>query len=290
MLAIDIIEGCNFKCYFCPASEVEQNIYMDLDLFKRIVLEAEELGIRYIDLVPLKGEPFLHPDIYEMIDFADKHVERVNIISNGSAINAKKLSTINRKSLHLSISWYGSTPERFKELTCTTDQLFKIVHRKVEDLKNYGIPFEIARRDVGRVFNYNQFETRKKFDGPKKCDHHQRPRIAPTGKVTYCEMLPGRTNYVDDIYFADLNTESLKEALTNPLRYKFFESESICRKHCFDVSETCISKPTLPMYKLMFDARKKYEDDVEKVDAQYKILEALADSEVLKGSEIYDKR
>jgi hypothetical protein len=168
--------------------------------------------------------------------------------------------------------------------------LFKIVCRKVEDLKTYGIPFEIARRDIGRVFNYNEFETRKRFDGPKKCDHHQRPRIAPTGKVTYCEMLPGRTNYVEDIYFADLNHISLKEALTHPLRYKFFESESICRKHCFDVSATCISKPTLPMYKLMFDARKKYENDIESVNAEYKILEELADREVQKATELWDKK
>jgi molybdenum cofactor biosynthesis enzyme MoaA len=46
MLAIEILEFCNFRCYFCKAKDITQPKFMSLDLFKRIIIEAKELGIK----------------------------------------------------------------------------------------------------------------------------------------------------------------------------------------------------------------------------------------------------
>lgn len=274
---IDLIEGCNYKCYFCEARDVKQFKYLNLDLFKSIVLQAEELGLTEIHMVPLKGEPFLHPDIYEMIDFADAHVKNLYIKSNGSAINVPELSRTNRKNLRLGISYYGSTVEKFKELTCTNASQFKIFHRKLAELKEYNIEHQIDRRDVDWTFNYDGIETRPPFNGNKKCLQHQRPIILVDGKVTFCSFIPGIVRDHSAMNFSDLNTVSLEQALSNPLRYKFFDSQSICEKYCVDVDEHCHINPPIQMYKLMTMSKKQYEQDKESVDLEYNKFEKIVD-------------
>lgn len=94
MIVVEILEYCNFKCYFCKAKDITEPKYMPLDLFKRIILEAKEMGITEIDLIPAKGEPFLHPDIYEMLDFLNTHMKHTIVFSNATAINVNKLKHV----------------------------------------------------------------------------------------------------------------------------------------------------------------------------------------------------
>lgn len=43
---------------------------MEVELFNRIVDEAVQLGITELVLTPPLGEAFLHPDIYDMLEYA----------------------------------------------------------------------------------------------------------------------------------------------------------------------------------------------------------------------------
>jgi hypothetical protein len=108
------------------------------------------------------------------------------------------------------------------------------------------------------------------------------PRISPYGDITFCKFVVGRSGNIPEINFGNLHNTTLKEVLTNPMRYKFFETESICRKYCVDVSESCIVKPTLTSYKIMMMSKKQYEKQIEVTDEKYKILE-LAVDKVNKG-------
>ena len=147
MLNIEIIEGCNFKCYFCPAKDITNNIYIDLELFKRIIVEARQLGITTVKLTPGRGEPFLHPNIYEILDVACRHMDRVHMFTNATAINVDKLKAVMSPKLDLHVSFYGSTAEKFVELTCTNKRLFDIFHRKLAELKAADIQHTIERKN-----------------------------------------------------------------------------------------------------------------------------------------------
>jgi hypothetical protein len=203
-------------------------------------------------------------------------MKEVNLVTNLSAANVSKLKEINLSHTSLTVSYYGDTVEKFKEMTVTNGSLFKIVHRKLEELKTYRIPHTIGRRDINWNLNYDDKEHLPPL-GAKKCPQHQRPRISPQGDVTFCKFIVGRSGYIPDINFGNLHDITLREALSNPLRYKFFDTESICRKHCVDVSETCVVKPTLTSYKLMALSKKQYETDTETTNKKYKVIEIAVD-------------
>ena len=273
MLVVEIIEYCNFKCYFCAAKDIKEPVYMSLELFKRIILEAKALGITDLDMIPSKGEPFLHPDIYEMLDFANAHMKYITIFSNASAINVSKLQKTNLKNTSLSISYYGSTPEKFKELTAMDSKLFDIVHTRLSDLSKANIKYNLERRDINYKFSYAGTPRLNKFDFKVKCHFHTMPKIHADGRVTFCKFAKSNVPDNDAIYFANLHNKSLKEALEHPIRYKFMDSQSICANRCSSFELTCF-KESIPSFKLMAVSKKQYLANPEPVDQQYREIES----------------
>lgn len=273
MLAIEIIEGCNFKCYFCQAKDVKTNAYMDLELFKRLILEAKDLGIDIIDMIPAKGEPFLHPDIYEMLDFANKHMKEVLIFSNGTAINVKRLKQIDMTHISLNISLYGKTVERFKELTCVSEKQFEIFNRRLDEMRAAGIKFEIGRRDYGwKLRDWNTLNDYD-FDPNVKCQYHSVPKVHPDGRVSFCKFVRCDLPTSETVMFNNVTNKSLKEVLEDPIRFKFMDDQSICVKHCGSYDCSCRVKQTLSSVKLLLSSKKNYQANKERVDLQYKEIE-----------------
>lgn len=272
MLVIEIIELCNFKCYFCKAKDLAKPTYMPLDLFKRIILEAKAMGITEVDLIPAKGEPFLHPDIYEMLDFVNHHMEYSIIFTNASAINVPKLASLRLNKVNLNVSYYGATPEKFNEMTGATETLFNIVHDKIDSMKAAGIRFNVERRDYGYVFNYPGSPKTDNMDPSVKCHFHSMPKIMANGDVVFCKFVKDNTPENDKVAFANLHNTSLKDALEDPIRYKFFDSQSICINHCSSFSRTCY-KESIVSFKIMAASKKNYSANKEVVDNQYNEIE-----------------
>jgi hypothetical protein len=275
VISIELIEGCNFKCYFCRAREVKENVYVDLALFKRIILEAEQLGITTVKLTPCRGEPFLHPHIYEILEFACAHMTRVHMFTNATAINVKKLKRIDRTGLELDVSFYGDTSETFIRLTETSSHLFDIFHRKLADLTANGIEYTIHRRDQEYFFDYEGGPDKETlpFDANAKCKYHQNPKIMANGDVTFCTLARDEMPDVSEIFFANMHNTSLREALEHPMRYKFFDSQSICENYCTSYDRPCRSKHSIVSLKLLAAAKQKYVANSESIDAAYTNLE-----------------
>lgn len=261
MLAIEIIEGCNFSCYFCRARLVDKNKYMNLELFKRIVAEAKELGITQLKLTPGRGEPFLHPDVYEMLDIACSNMSNVLMYTNATPINIEKLKAINTSTLNLNISNYGMDAAKFKELTCTTDRMHRLFLERLEELKTSGIRHTIYRRDIDYQFDYMGGDDRNiaAFTSSHKCIHHQQPKIFVDGRMTFCNTLREEAPTCDSIFFVDLTCTPLHDAMTHPLRYKFFDTQAGCRKaQCTSYAQNCGSHHSLSSMKLMVQSKTKY--------------------------------
>lgn len=272
MIVVEIIESCNFKCYFCKAKDVAVPAYMPLDLFKKVILEAKELGITEIDLIPSKGEPFLHPDIYEMLAFLNEHMKHTIVFTNVTAVNVSKLKDVPLKRIKLCVSYYGSTPAKFKELTSMNKKMFDIVHKRLAELDEAGIQYNLERRDFDYTFNHTGSTTNDKLDPSLKCHFHSMPKILVNGDVVFCKFVKDNTPPTDKVAFANLYKTSLKDALENPLRYKFFESQSICLNHCSSFSRTCY-KESVVNFKLMANSKKKYTANPTPTDQQYRELE-----------------
>ncbi len=88
---IEISSVCNMKCPMCYTitDEFKKNIkrkYMELNLFKKIIDECAKYGT-YSIRISLRGEPFIHKDVIQMIRYAkDKGIKEVSSLTNNLAM------------------------------------------------------------------------------------------------------------------------------------------------------------------------------------------------------------
>jgi SynChlorMet cassette radical SAM/SPASM protein ScmF len=81
-----LTEGCNLRCRHCwiaPKYQSEGNSYrtLDLDLFKSIIEQAKPLGLTGVKLTG--GEPFLHPQINEILEYIQAEDLQLTVETNG---------------------------------------------------------------------------------------------------------------------------------------------------------------------------------------------------------------
>lgn len=86
-IQIQTFTGCNADCVFCPYGETyrtQPRGKMPLDLFRRIVDEAAEHGVRRLSPY-LMNEPFMDRDLFEKLRYAKRKMPRCRIVltSNG---------------------------------------------------------------------------------------------------------------------------------------------------------------------------------------------------------------
>lgn len=95
-MVIHITEACNLKCIHCYASAgYSKKSHMKLETYKSLLDSLKNLGTLFLSVSG--GEPLLHPDIVEILEYSKKLNMRVLLTTNGTLINkkiAKKLSEL----------------------------------------------------------------------------------------------------------------------------------------------------------------------------------------------------
>jgi radical SAM protein with 4Fe4S-binding SPASM domain len=81
---IEITNVCNLACSFCPRTK-RQPGFMDTETFSNILDQIKP----YTDYIyfHVKGEPFLHPEIDQLLDISYEKGFYVNITTNGTLIH-----------------------------------------------------------------------------------------------------------------------------------------------------------------------------------------------------------
>jgi SynChlorMet cassette radical SAM/SPASM protein ScmF len=110
-----LTEGCNLRCRHCwiaPKYQTEDNSYpaLDLDLFKSIITQAKPLGLAGVKLTG--GEPLLHPQITEILEYIRAEDVHLTVESNGVLCTpelASKIATC--KNAFVSLSLDGADAE-----------------------------------------------------------------------------------------------------------------------------------------------------------------------------------
>ena len=151
-LCFEIIQTCPNKCQFCSSnSSQEQKTIISLDDFKRTVMHFINHG--GLDEISISGgEPFLHPDLFEMVQFCKSQGIRTVIFTSGIK-KAEELSTEYteymqnkcKKDLH-EIEMYEPWNERLKRNVktyydrCIEQRPFgAITKQECEKLKELGL-------------------------------------------------------------------------------------------------------------------------------------------------------
>ena len=110
-----LTEGCNLRCRHCwiaPKYQGEGHTYpsLDLELFRSIIEEAKPLGLSAVKLTG--GEPLLHPNINEILDFMQTVDIRLIVETNGTLCTpelARKMAACENP--FVSVSLDGTNPE-----------------------------------------------------------------------------------------------------------------------------------------------------------------------------------
>jgi|TARA_Y100000310_G_scaffold124755_1_gene123546 radical SAM protein with 4Fe4S-binding SPASM domain len=98
-LLVEPVSACNLRCPFCH--QIDDNFTsnqqmmgnMDLNLFKKIVDEAHDGGTQAFTLT-CRGEPTLHPQIGEMIEYCSNKFIELKMNTNGTRLNEKLIHQI----------------------------------------------------------------------------------------------------------------------------------------------------------------------------------------------------
>lgn len=100
-IQIEISSYCNGKCVYCPHTEYQknwQNRYLTMELFQNLIPAFAKTN-----LVHLQGwgEPFTHPEFFDMLRAAKEAGCMVGTTTNGSLLSREKIEALVKEDLDL---------------------------------------------------------------------------------------------------------------------------------------------------------------------------------------------
>jgi len=143
---IEISSACNLRCPMCYTitDEFKNSInvgLMDFELFKKIIDESSKYN-PYSIRISLRGESFLHPNVYDMIKYAkDSGIKEVSSLTHGGMLDEKKfrnLIEIGLDWLTISFDGIGETYNKIRAPNKFDEQVQKI-KRFSEIKKELGV-------------------------------------------------------------------------------------------------------------------------------------------------------
>jgi MoaA/NifB/PqqE/SkfB family radical SAM enzyme len=124
-ILVDLTEVCNLRCTHCPHPEFKQSEhyaarYVDPELNAKMVDEVKAHGqgitqyIRYAS----NGEPLVHPNAYEMIEYAALNSGvYVTLTTNGTIMNERRTQRLLNSNVHMiDISIDAYSPETYAKI------------------------------------------------------------------------------------------------------------------------------------------------------------------------------
>lgn len=152
---VHIIKNCNSSCKICDCWKDLNNNYHPYETLKEIFQELITKGMSTIMISG--GEPLLHPQLEEIIDFLkDKKIE-IQLNTNGLLLN--KISWLSEKNIeHIIISIDGTDPESYKQIRGI--DFFTKVFSEIKEFKKKSPQTKIGVRTIfSKHFlkNYKEF-------------------------------------------------------------------------------------------------------------------------------------
>ena len=151
---------CNQNCLMCDIKKhkFDKEYEITGKEIKSIIDEMVELGIP--ELVLTGGEPFLHKDIFEVIEYAKSRNRIVVMITNGFYGDDILSKVIASKADHYQISLDGSTKEIYdlvRGVPGSFDIVISNIKKLVKSGKNVGVTATIVGQNYRDLLNIAKF-------------------------------------------------------------------------------------------------------------------------------------
>ncbi|OQA91111.1 MAG: Antilisterial bacteriocin subtilosin biosynthesis protein AlbA [Elusimicrobia bacterium ADurb.Bin231] len=199
---VEITNSCNLKCDFCPPGK--RNIqFMSPESFSRIADEIKQFT-DYICL-HVKGEPFLHKRLCDILDISYEKGFKINITTNGTLIRELHKKIIMKPALrqiNFSLHACGDTLSGIR-----AEEYTKHILQFVKDaLEKTGIIISLRLWNVDPIKGDHLKENRKKFELIEKefqLSYKLEEKIIPGQGLKLAERL--YLNYDYEFIWPDIN-------------------------------------------------------------------------------------
>lgn len=178
---IEITNVCNLKCKYCFVELDNCKNKMSISQYTLMKLfdELKEMGTLFLTITG--GEATLHPDLFQILEYAIMKKFCVRILSNGIALDENKLHKLNEIAskglLSIDFSIHSLKSDKFDNFTQVPGSFFKFM-RTIEDIKQYDIPVSLVYNVT--KYNVDELENIKKFAKINKFYLNINPIIYPT--------------------------------------------------------------------------------------------------------------
>jgi radical SAM protein with 4Fe4S-binding SPASM domain len=135
-LFIDPTGLCNLACRFCAYPKLLPGHSMDLELFKRTINQATEIGFRKVFLTPMLGDAFMDKTLDKKLEYLESNhlINEYGLYTNFILADVDLVNKL-KKLRELSISVYGVNLEDFKLVTKKDQKQFEKFVKNLELLK-----------------------------------------------------------------------------------------------------------------------------------------------------------
>jgi len=155
LISIDLTFKCNQHCTFCYEPPDWRYTYKDrmgIEEWKRVIDEAVEMRVPMLDI--FGGEPFIFPNVMNLVEYINTKPINFIISTNGTLINekiARQLSTLDRQKAYVGVSLEGLNAEQHDSATKLKGAFNKVI-QTIKLLKKYNVNFGIntvvTRRNI----------------------------------------------------------------------------------------------------------------------------------------------
>ena len=213
-----IAGGCNLACRHCwiaPTFDKDPGNCecLDLDLYKLAIQQGKPLGLTEIKYTG--GEPLLHPDFLEMVDYAEKQELRTWMETNGTLITKEIAGHLKTKTNmhHISISIDGADPathDHFRNVSGSFDAAMAGIASHVLDM---AVDHAQSRIQFGRPIGGFQAvrhpcaEMARRTEAARSMVHYAAVRVAAGHDEQYDSVAAAR------IVSSDAATRNAAETL-----------------------------------------------------------------------------
>ena len=153
LLVFHITGRCNLQCVYCYASSYDR-ADLKIEEVQDVLSQAARLGTRHVILSG--GEPLLHPDFYEIAEYAKELRLKVHITSNGTMIDEIAAEKLRSLDVNVTISLDGSCAEVNDPLR--GEGTFRLAINSIDNLINScvytSMRMTLVKQNVNDVRNY----------------------------------------------------------------------------------------------------------------------------------------
>lgn len=165
---LEVTQNCNLLCRHCyeGSSRAERRPEMAMEHFVRTVDIMKTMNVGHVQLVG--GEPLMHSQIKQLIEYAANAFDHVEIFTNGTLLTNELLDIIKGCGASLAFSLYAAEPSVHERVTRTSGS-FALTYQRIKDAISKGLEVRVASVEMKDIpeFPLDDLIVNRRTDFPR---------------------------------------------------------------------------------------------------------------------------